>query len=248
MSILIFGERGYLGSYLAEKCHEFPQCSMDYVINCAGLVSVELSEENPDRSYASNVDVVKKLITEHPDSKIIQFSSYYVYDKPNALCNEMDETTDKYVYMKHKLLGERYALEAGGVCFRLGKLYGHPDLQKQNRLTECIIKSEGNMSLDDVVFNPTSLETVFEVIKHELLFHDLYGLYNLSDEGTTTHYEYGVYILNALGIKTVPKMEKTLKLFHNFGNFAMDINKIKRKVFIQHWTKRMDQYLKGIIC
>jgi len=247
MSVKIIGERGYLGSYLLDKI-KGQDFSQDYVINCAGLVSVELSEKDPDKSYASNVETTRKIIKEYPDSKIIQFSSYYVYDDPGILCDEMAKTTDKYVYMKHKLLSERYALEAGGVCFRLGKLYGHPDLQKQNRLTECLIKSKGNMSLDSVTFNPTSLKTVYEVILYELTFHDLHGLYNLSDDGTTTHYEYGIYILDTLGINTRPLKEKTEKMFHNFGNFAMDISKIKKKISIQHWTERMDQYLMEIAC
>lgn len=238
----IIGERGYLGSYLAGK--NLP--NKDYVINCAGLVSVELAEEDPERSYISNVEVVKKIIKEYPNSKIIQFSSYYVYDEPGILCDEAAKTTDKYVYMRHKLMAERYALEAGGVCFRIGKLYGHPDIEKQNRLTECIIKSKGNMSLDDVVFNPTSLETVYDVIQHELMFHDLHGLYNLSDDGTVTHYDYGVYILRALGIQTIPNRGKVEKMFHNFGHFAMDISKIKKMTSIKLWTTRMDKYLSGV--
>ena len=247
MSILIVGERGYLGSYLSKRLllQGTESYSEDYVINCAGLVSVELSEENPDKSYDSNVAVIQRLIKEYPRHKLINFSSYYVYDAPGVLCDEDSNTTDKYVYMRHKLLGERYTLEAGGVCFRLGKLYGHRDTQKQNRLTERLIRTEGKgVVLDDVQFNPTSIASVYEVVAHELMFNDLNGLYNLSDDGTVSHYEYGKYVLNRLGITTPPEhVKKNPKMFHNYGSFAMDISKIKKAVSINKWTTMVDRYI-----
>jgi dTDP-4-dehydrorhamnose reductase len=248
MNILIFGDKGYLGSYLKDELGAYikPCRLYDYIINCAGLVSVELAESDPAKSFNSNVQVVLDLIKNYPSSKLIHFSSYYVYDS-NKICDEYARTTDAYYYMKHKLLSERHALTAGGICFRLGKLYGHYDLSKQSRLTEHIIKSSEDIILDNVGFNPTSLNTIVGVLKHEFKYRDLSGLYNLSDDGTSTHYLYGSYILNKLGIENkIQHIDKIKKIFHNYGRFTMNIDKIKKVMPIWQWTDRMDEYLRGI--
>jgi len=244
MKILVFG-LGYLGSYLNEKFSDLINSTdPEYVINCAGLVSVELSEKDAKASYQANVQVVLDLIKKYPKSKLINFSSYYVYDSPGE-CTEFSKTTDEYVYMKYKILSEKYSLRAGGSCFRIGKLFGHPDLSRQSRLTEHIIKSKEPIILDDVEFNPTSLETIADVLKYELENKTLHGLYNLSDDGTTTHFLYGKYILEKLDLKTeIKHVDKINKSFHNYGNFKMSIERIKKIIPIKHWTYRMNEYLK----
>jgi dTDP-4-dehydrorhamnose reductase len=246
MNITIVGERGYLGSYLMRRLQEddYSKYEGDYVINCAGLVSVEISEQDPDRSFNSNAKLVRDLIKKYPDRKLISFSSYYVYDEPEVLCDELSKTTEAYAYMRHKLIGEKYALIAGGLCFRLGKLYGHPDLNRQERLTECLIKNSEGFVLDNVIFNPTSLETVYTAIRFELLNQSLYGLFNLSDDGVTSHSSYGEFVLKCLNRRTpILRVDKTEKTFHNYGNFAMDIGKIKRIISLSHWTENMERYV-----
>ena len=84
MKILILGHKGYLGSYL----HQYIDSDVligrdvydngqqyDCIINCIGKVSLEYCESNPDQSYKSNVQVVKDIITNYPNTKIINFSS-----------------------------------------------------------------------------------------------------------------------------------------------------------------------------
>ena len=164
MKILLLGHKGYLGSYLHRGLAGYDvytdrnSNSYDYVVNCIGKPDLEFCQEHPDVSEESNLNVVKGILADYPSAKVIHFSSYYVYDD-EGLCGEGAQTTDKYFYTRHKLESEKLVVDRGGLCFRLGKLFGQLDVEKQNKLTEHIIKSE-QVTLDKVSFNPTSLREI----------------------------------------------------------------------------------------
>jgi dTDP-4-dehydrorhamnose reductase len=247
--ILIVGDRGYLGSYLARNMHsniaKFDNRKLindkneyDYVINCVGKANLEYCEAFPESTYYSNCGIINDIKTYYPDSKIINFSSYYVYDSPN-LCDENSSVTDEYNYTRQNLECENSLVN--GVSFRLGKLFGG-DLKSQNKLTEHIINSD-ELFLDDVLFNPTSLKQVLDVINHELANKNLNGVYNLANKGIATHYEYGVFINEVLGSKKqINKIEKLLR-FKNYGNFAMSCEKLNQSISLTDWKIEMKSYL-----
>ena len=169
INIFLLGSRGYLGSYLQKHLNADTKIKKgklyDYFINCAGKPVLEYCEEHPEESYVSNFDVIRQTHKQIPESKIISFSSYYVYDDVGQ-CSERSNTTDKYVYTKHKLQSEKYVTESGGVSFRIGKLFGNPE-SEQPKLTDVFIKAS-KITLDRVLFNPTSVKQVLSVILHEL--------------------------------------------------------------------------------
>lgn len=251
MKILLLGEKGYLGSYLEEKLEvdtiALPQRILysngkkyNYVINCIGKPDLEYCEKFPKETDYSNRDIIKDIKFLYPESKIINFSSYYVYDD-EKYCTEESNVTYDYCYTRQKLEGEQ--LSENMVTFRLGKLFGHPDINKQNKLTEYIIKNN-NITLDEVWFNPTSLEQVLRVIKYELEFHNLKGIYNLANYGQTTHYIYGIFINNHLGNKkNISKIDKIFKPFHNYGRFEMSCYKLDKYVHLIPWEYDMTNYL-----
>ena len=240
MKILILGHKGYLGSYLHQYINSDVLIDRDvynngqkynYIINCIGKVSLEYCQSNPQQSYKSNVQVVKDIITNYPNTKIINFSSYYVYND-NGLCNESSKTTNKYIYNKHKLESERIVTEASGLTFRIGKLFGNNISSTFPKLTEYILK-ENTITLDDVTFNPTS---VSQVLKAVTCCKNLTGVYNLSNSGTCTHYEYGIAINRLLGNKkTINRINKMDRLFENYGKFAMCTKKISKYVNLTPW-------------
>jgi dTDP-4-dehydrorhamnose reductase len=186
--------------------------------------------------------VVKGILVDYPSAKVINFSSYYVYDD-EGLCGEGAQTTDRYFYTRHKLASEKLVTDNGGVCFRLGKLFGHTDVEKQNKLTEHIIKSK-QVTLDKVSFNPTSLKQVLDVIVFELENKCLSGLYNLSNSGNTSHLEYGEYINERLGGRLrIEQIEKFERGFHNYGRFLMNTGKIEDVVTLRTWQEDLEEYL-----
>ena len=250
MKILLLGHKGYLGSYLHNKLsidHDTEPVSdeYDYIINCIGKPNLEWCEENPSISYDSNYKVLVDTIKKYPKSKIIHFSSYYVYDDTGE-CHENSNVTVGYVYCKHKLMSEQVVLDSKGLVFRIGKLFGHQDIEKQNKLTEYLLKG-ANVTLDDAIFNPTSLKQVFDVLMYELQHNSLQGVFNLSNNGCVSHYEYGRFIKehfnNQLNIQRVEKLER---IFNNYGKFCMSTEKLRTRLELRDWETDLLQYFKEI--
>jgi dTDP-4-dehydrorhamnose reductase len=256
MRILILGHNGYLGSYLYENIENADILQdrgvysngkkYDYVINCISRTNLEHCQNHYVESYISNLEPTYNALYHYPDAKLINFSSYYVYDDDGE-CNEDSNVTDKYHYCAHKLKSEKATISKGGLVFRLGKLFGHPDIHKQNKLTEHIILTD-NLILDDVKFNPTSLNQVLKVIKYELENKSLSGLFNLSNSGSTTHYNWGVKIANHLKtVKYIDRASKIDKDFDNYGKFLMDCSKINQIIPLTHWKEDMENYLNDTV-
>lgn len=248
MKILLLGHKGYLGSYLnsyldvdilnQRQVYDNGN-SYDYVINCIGKPNLEYCELNKEETDYSNRDVIKDILNYYPNSKIINFSSYYVYhDSP--LCFEDSQVTYKYNYTRQKLEGEQ--LITNGVSFRVGKLFGHFS-STQNKLTDYILNNN-NLTLDNVYFNPTSLEQVLKVVKWELNNNSLKGVFNLANDDITTHYEYGVFIDSILKTnKTITVLDKIERQFDNYGYFLMSCDKIKQYIELSSWKDDIVNYL-----
>ncbi len=248
MRVLLLGERGYLGSYLnytfnfdiLEKRQIYNNGKQyNYVINCIGKPDLEYCELNREETDYSNRDIIKDITKYYPNSKIINFSSYYIYnDYP--VCVEESKTISKYNYTRQKLEGEQ--LIANGVTFRIGKLFGHFN-NTQNKLTDYILNND-NLFLDNVYFNPTSLKQISKVIEWELENNKLEGIFNLANNDITTHYEYGIFINNYLKTnKNITLINKIQRSFDNYGNFLMSCDKIKQYISLSPWEEDMINYL-----
>jgi dTDP-4-dehydrorhamnose reductase len=164
------------------------------------------------------------------------------------MCVEDDNVTDEYKYCEHKLMSEKLVVDNGGVVFRLGKLFGHSDLTKQNKLTEYLMTSD-QVVLDDVMFNPTSLSQVLKVVNYELEYNNLNGIFNLSNDGSTSHYEYGKFIQKYFNNKlNIDRIDKHDRMFNNYGRFLMSCDKIKQFVSLTKWEDDMINYLEDMKC
>lgn len=252
MDILLLGHKGYLGSYLHKNLSyvhdiEPKKESYDYIINCVGKPSLEYCENNPEISEVSNHTVIMPYIKRYPDCKVINFSSYYVYDD-YGFCHEDSNTTKDYFYTLHNLLCEEFITKNKGVTFRLGKLFGNLNCSRRGKLTEYIIQNN-EIVLDMTKFSPASVIQVKKVIEHELKNNYMVGVYNLGNDGYITHYEYGMFINKLLeGNKNIERIEKMPRSFHNYGRFLMSVDKLKNDVILNNWRVDLEQYLKEAQC
>jgi dTDP-4-dehydrorhamnose reductase len=245
---LVLGHNGYLGSFLSQHldCDILNDRNIyhndknyKYIINCIGKASLEYCEIHKEETDYSNALVINDIKKFYPNSKIINFSSYYVYDS-SGLCTESSATTSKYNYCRQKLLGE--SLNAEGLNFRIGKLFGN-DLSNQNKLTEYII-TENELYIDEILFNPTSVQCVLNVLKNKIFLSDNIGIFNLSNTGLVSHYDYAKYIIDKLSLtKNLYKIEKAPKSFDNYGSFAMSVDKISFHCEINNWEDDLNSYL-----
>lgn len=248
---LILGHKGYLGSFLSSNidCNVLEDRNIydnhkkyKYIINCIGKASLEYCELNKEETDYSNALVINDIKKFYPDSKIINFSSYYVYDSP-GFCTENSPTTNKYNYCRQKLLGE--SLNSQGLNFRIGKLFGNY-LSNQNKLTEYIIK-EDELFIDEMLFNPTSVYCVLEVLKNKNFLSDNIGTFNLSNTGIVSHYDYAKFIIDKLSLnKKLNKIDKAPKSFDNYGHFAMSVDKILSHCELHSWQDDLNSYLELI--
>lgn len=245
---LLLGHKGYLGSYIHKNLDSDILDKRDvynngklyqYIINCIGKANLEYCQENLEETNYSNATVILDIKKNYPDSKIINFSSYYVYDDV-GFCTEASNTTDKYNYCKQKLHGEQ--LNQDGINLRIGKLFGNTE-SNQNKLTEHIMQSN-ELHIDTINFNPTSVQSIVKLLKNNLFLESNSGVFNFANGGFTNHYDYAVYILNYLGLdKYLYKINKNARCFNNYGNFLMSIDKIKKSIKINSWQSDLEKYL-----
>lgn len=250
MKILLLGHMGYLGSYLyhnisadtLENRNVYDNGKKyDYVINCIGRPSIEYCENHVDETDYSNCYVINDIKKYYPNAKIINFSSYYVYDDEN-FCKESSNTTTSYAYTRQNLQSER--LVTNGVSFRLGKLFGNP-YQRQGKLFDYILEND-DLTLDTVLFNPTSVQQVLRIVENEIQDGKLHGVYNLSNLGFTSPYELGIIINDMLQTnKKITKIEKMDRPFHNYGRFLMDITKLYASYPLVEWKNDLIIYIKN---
>jgi len=248
MKVLLLGEKGYLGSYLYKylevdvlKTRELYNNGekYDYVINCIGKPDVKYCEENIKETNYSNRDIILDIQKYYPNSKIINFTSYYVYND-EGLCTENSKVTYDNMYSKQKLECEK--LVTNGVSFRIGKLFGNI-LNQQNKLTDHILNNH-DITLDNILFNPTSTNQILQVIKWELENNKLQGIFNLANDNITTHYEYGKFINNyLLTNKNITQINQINRNLGNYGRFVMSCNKISQYVNLIPWQTDMITYL-----
>jgi dTDP-4-dehydrorhamnose reductase len=135
------------------------------------------------------------------------------------------------------------------VCFRLGKLFGIPDVKKYKKLTEEII-NKNIVQLDSIKFNPTSLNLVRTILEYELTTHSLFGIFNLCNSGAVSSYDYGIFISNLLGYKIqYDNIPRCNKFFDNYGKFLMSNNKLglEAGILINDWKTDMEEYLKCLV-
>lgn len=254
MNILLLGHRGYLGSYLyqhipvdtlddtARKMYSNKK-TYDYIINCIGKPSLEYCEKHIKETDYSNWLILRDIKKFYPTSKLINFSSYYVYDD-DALCTEKAKTTTMYNYCRQKLLGEKEVVN--GISFRIGKLFGNIHAN-QNKLTEHIL-THNDLTLDSVLFNPTSVQQVLSIVTYELQNNTLSGIYNLANKGIVSHYDYGVFINDYLHTrKNIQKISKVARTFSNYGKFLMSIEKLNKAIPLTDWKDDMKAYLNEVL-
>lgn len=251
MRVLLLGHTGYLGSFLSSKLHTDVPVDRhtintgrqyDYVINCIGKPDLVYCDLHENETNYANRDVLLDIRKHYPTSKVISFSSYYVYDDV-GLCKEQANVTQAYAYTRQKLQAEKIITNL--VSFRIGKLFGNVT-RTQNKFTEYVVSNDC-ITTDFITFNPTSLQQVLDAIMYELETQELSGVYNLANGHTATHWEYACFINELMGTnKTIHAIDKVHTNFNNYGRFAMDCSKISNYISLTPWQNALEDYIKTL--
>lgn len=233
----------------------------DFLINCAAYTAVDKAEEEQGLSYRINTLACRSIVNVFEGSKtrIVHYSSDYVYHtcfgKP---LTEDCPTEPQSVYAKTKLEGEEILRASAVPCLilRTSWVYapnGHNFVKTMLRLSE----SKDVLSVVyDQIGTPTyatdiaraTLVIINQVIKKPALMIHFDDVYNYSNEGVTSWFDFATFIFKMTGKNTVVK-PITSDLYPTLAKrpswSLLSKNKIK-DVFnldIPHWHDALERCL-----
>jgi dTDP-4-dehydrorhamnose reductase len=231
----------------------------DWIINCAAYNLVDKAESEPDAAMAINAIAVKNITDSihGTDCRFIHISSDYVYEGNLSVpYNEDNPVNPLSAYGRSKLAGERYALRhPGTMVMRTSWLYS----SFGNNFVKTILRHAREKESLRVVFDQTGSPTYASDLAAAIMFiisgvirnHFALtaGIYNYSNEGVCTWFDFATEIVNEAGLtcKVNPVLTR------DYGQLAvrpaysvMDKNKIRETygLVIPHWRSSLKLCMK----
>jgi len=232
-----------------------------WIINCAAYNHVDKAESEPEAAALINSVAVKNLTEalKGSDCKFIHISTDYVYGGTlNIPCTEEVTPNPQCTYAMSKLDGERQALLfPAAIVIRtswLYSFYGH-------NFVKTILKHGAEKEFLKVVFDQTGTPThaadlaqaimkiISGVIRNQFAFKA--GIYNYSNEGVCSWYDFATEIINETGLncKVLPVTTKEFIQAAKRPSYSvMDKTRIKDDfdITIPHWRTSLIECLKLI--
>lgn len=181
------------------------QNTFDYIINCAAYTAVDRAEEETLQCKQANVEIPSNLgrLSDELDYKVIHISTDYIFDghtwKPYS---EGAKPEPLSVYGSTKRKGETalVGLAPTSMILRTGWLYspyGHNFLKTVLKMAE----RNGRIRIvADQIGTPTYAtdlaETIVSILRSK---HWTPGIFNYSNEGVASWYDFAVAILEESG-------------------------------------------------
>lgn len=230
--ILVTGGNGQLGNELRLVAESFPpfECiftdiseldicnseavnafveknEIDAIINCAAYTAVDKAENEEQKAFEINSKAPGYLAQaiEKRGGTLIQISTDYVF--PGNACEPISEdcpTQPVSAYGRTKLAGEDAARQAckNTVIIRTAWLYskfGHNFVKTMIKLGR---EKESLGVVFDQVGTPTYAHDLAQAIMQILAKGTVPGIYNFTNEGVTSWYDFTVMIHKYAGIKS----------------------------------------------
>jgi dTDP-4-dehydrorhamnose reductase len=235
------------------------QSRPDWIVNCAAYNLVDKAESEPEMAMLINGTAVNNIteVIKGSECKFIHISSDYVYDgSANVPYNEYIVANPLSAYGRSKLAGEKYALQhQGSMIIRTSWLYS----SFANNFVKTILKHAAVKESLNVVFDQTGTPTyagdlaeaimhiISGVIRNQIAMNS--GIYNYSDEGVCSWYDFAVAIVREAGLKcdVKPVLTKDYKQEAKRPVYSvMDKTKIKDNygLSIPHWSDSLQKCMK----
>lgn len=241
MKILVTGAKGMLAKAIIKKfeketliCTDIEELditnkeevevfvknvSPNIIINCAAYTAVDKAELERDEAYKINTIGPKNLaiVAKKYNAILIHISTDYVFGGEkdvNLYYNENDQKKPQTVYGKTKLLGEEFIKDNcyDYYIFRTAWLYG-----EGKNFVRTMIQLANNNDIVKVVNDqhgsPTYTEDLADIIYQAIEKKIPFGIYNATNLGYTTWYEFTkkIYELKNINCKVVPVTSEELK-------------------------------------
>ncbi len=212
----LFATRGLLNIESEESISEiFKNNRFDYCINAAAYTNVEKAESDQENAFLTNAEGVKQLAKhcEENNTTLIQISTDYVFDgKKGSPYSEDDTTSPLNVYGASKLLGEQYVQE---ICqahyiLRTSWLYSQYGHNFYNTVLRFAKEGKTLTVTTEQTGTPTNANDLAEAILTIIKSNSKkYGIYNFSNQGEATWYDFAKEILTQTNQLTETNLAKT---------------------------------------
>jgi len=181
----------------------FSRIQPDLIIHTAGISRTYECEKNKEYCYRINVEATNNLINHNPNSKIIFFSTYAVYNTPIGNCDENCETSSINYYIGTKIKAENlFFRHKNSVILRPSVMYGFvKQEQPSNNYFMQLIKNIKSKSITespiDHFFNPIWVNVVINAL-NELINSEITGIFNLGSNEQISKYDFNKYLIQKL--------------------------------------------------
>ena len=231
----------------------------DYIINCAAFTAVDKAEECFELADKINGEGPANLAkaAKAAGSKLVHISTDYVFGGNLDLAKDYKEDDKKEpvtVYGKTKLHGEQGIEENMDeyYIFRTAWLYGVGGKNFVKTMTN-LGKTRDELSVvSDQHGSPTYAKDLTEIIYQAIEKKIPYGIYNATNEGYTTWYDFTKEILKEQGIEckvnpvTTEEYIEMMKVTQAKRPFNSQMSKEKLKkcgINIPDWKDGLRRYL-----
>ena len=285
MKILITGANGMLAKEVKEKFNEDNELTLtdvaelditnekmvydfitnlkpDLIINCAAYTAVDKAEENFDLADRINGDGPTNLAkaAKAVGSKLVHISTDYVFGGELDLSKaykEDDEKKPVTAYGITKLHGEQGIqnnLEEYYI-FRTAWLYGIGGNNFVKTMTKLGTERDELSVVSDQHGSPTYAKDLTEIIYQAVYKKIPYGVYNATNEGFTTWYDFTKEILAEQGIEckvnpvTTAEYIEMMKVTQAKRPFNSQMSKDKLKqagISVPEWKDGLRRYLEEV--
>ena len=180
---------------------------IDTIVNCAAYTAVDKAEDESDLCMRINRDAVGNIgeVAASVGAKVIHVSTDYVFDGcAVSPYREDDATNPTSVYGASKLAGEQALLSVcpDSVIIRTAWLYSETGSNFVKTMLRLGKERDTLGVVADQIGTPTYAGDLANVIKAVLVSEKFIpGIYNYTNEGACTWYDFAVKIFVITGIK-----------------------------------------------
>ena len=235
----------------------FKNNRFDWCINCAAYTNVEKAETETEKAFNINQLGIKNIALACRDYnvKLIHFSTDFVFDgKASKAYTEKDKPNPINVYGLSKLKGEKEIQNILNEHFiiRTSWLYS----EYESNFLKTMLKLSGTKSEINVVSDQKGAPTyardlaniALNIIK---LDTKKYGIYNYSNQGETSWYDFAseIFRINKLNIRVKPILSSNYPTRAKRPKFSvLDKTKIKNtfNISIPHWKDSLEIAIKNL--
>ena len=200
-----------------ENCDSiFNKEKPDFCINAAAYTAVDKAESEPEQAHLINCIGAKNLAEtcKEFNAKLIHISTDFVFDgSKNSPYNEADLPNPKGVYGQTKLEGEIAIQEVFDAYFiiRTSWVYSQFGNNFMKTMLRLAFERTKLSIVNDQIGTPTNAIDLAEclvtiITEHSKLITEHYGIYNFSNEGQCSWFDFAkkIFEINQVKIDVIP--------------------------------------------